>query len=159
MATLQVRHSRRCVGGTRWATAADAACICGPRFYVCTHTRRGGRRSVGSDFAVAQQHLEEARRCEAMRSPLADIPQLDLTKLNRREAQAARNLEAQGVRLLRRGWPDLIGVWPDGTIRGVEVKSANPRDGARATKCSAAQEQMHALLGRAGIRTEVVEVQ
>ncbi len=67
---------------------------------------------------------------------------------NRRELIAIARLEAEGFACIKRGWPDLAAVHPDGRVRFVEVKGATG-------KLKSQQEAMAKLLAALGATVEV----
>ncbi len=75
-------------------------------------------------------------------------PAIAVKTLNDAEIKVAQNLEAEGYRVLKRGWPDFLAV-KNGKVRFIEVK----KQGQRLKK---QQEEVKAILKLLGIEVEVI---
>lgn len=80
-------------------------------------------------------------------SPKGTHSDISIRTSNDREAQCARELEADGYTIFKRGWPDILAV-KDGEVRMIEVKPPGGR-------LKPTQQKVADALESAGIHVEV----
>jgi len=107
-------------------------------------------RETGRAFRGNRHSISPARttKTQVEISPY-ELEGLELG-LNAAERMVYVRLREEGKTVLRAGWPDLLVVDGD-EIYGIEVKRQTHRVSER-------QQEMHAVLGRAGLRVDVVRV-
>lgn len=111
------------------------------RCQQCKNTARDARAALRLAAIIPKSATKiefERLSREGKANGLTVEEQLTLEKLTR-----------DGCRVLRGGWPDFLVKRPDGTIRGIEVKT--PTDSLRPL-----QIVMHQLLKEAGVNIEIV---
>ena len=76
-------------------------------------------------------------------------PSIGVRTLNKAEVRIAQKLEAEGYRVIKKGWPDFVAV-KNGNIRFIEVKRS------RNQTLKKHQQEMREILQAFGIEVEVM---